>query len=143
VSIIIQKVATIYILCKSANCSTCFGWFLHPSSGAHITLSTVSGIIETVTVTCHECDWMGTPIQSHSRQVTVTVLLMPDTVDTVICAPDDGWRYHPKHVEQFADLHKLYIVAYCWIIIDTFYAMHGPLNIKHKLTQKNTAFREK
>ena len=28
---------------------------------------------------------------------------MPDTVDTVICAPDDGWRNHPKHVEQFAD----------------------------------------
>jgi len=22
-------------------------------------------------------------------------------VDTVVCAPDDGWRYHPKHVEQF------------------------------------------
>ena len=20
-----------------------------------------------------------------------------------MCAPDDGWRYHPKHVEQFPD----------------------------------------
>jgi hypothetical protein len=20
-------------------------------------------------------------------------------VDTVVCAPDDGWKYHPKHVE--------------------------------------------
>ena len=28
---------------------------------------------------------------------------MPDAVDTVVCAPDDGWRYHPKHVEQFPD----------------------------------------
>ena len=27
----------------------------------------------------------------------------PDAVDTVACAPDDGWRYHPKHVEQFPD----------------------------------------
>ena len=27
----------------------------------------------------------------------------PDAVDTVVCAPDDGWRYHPKHVEQFPD----------------------------------------
>jgi hypothetical protein len=26
-----------------------------------------------------------------------------DAVDTVICAPDDGWWYHPKHVEQFSD----------------------------------------
>ena len=35
-----------------------------------------------------------------------------------------------KHAEQFADINKLYIVASCWIIIDTYYAMHGPLNIK-------------
>jgi hypothetical protein len=28
---------------------------------------------------------------------------VPDTVDTVVCAPDDGWWYHPKHVEQFPD----------------------------------------
>ena len=24
---------------------------------------------------------------------------MPDVVITVICAPDDGWSYYPKHVE--------------------------------------------
>jgi len=29
--------------------------------------------------------------------------LVPDAVDTVICAPDDGWRNHTKHVEQFTD----------------------------------------
>jgi len=76
VSMIIQQDATIYSLFISANCSTCFGWYLHPSSGAHITVSTVSGIIETVAATC--------PIQSRSRQVAVTVSIMPDTVDTVI-----------------------------------------------------------
>jgi len=26
------------------------------------------------------------------------------TVITVICAPDDGWSYHPKHVEKFTEL---------------------------------------
>jgi hypothetical protein len=36
----------------SVNCSTCFGWYLHPSSGAHITVSTASGISVTVTATC-------------------------------------------------------------------------------------------
>jgi len=61
---------------------------------------------------------------------------MPDTVDTVTCAPDDGWRHHPKHVEKFADINKLYIVAFCWTIIDTYYTMHGPLNIK-KSQRKN------
>ena len=53
-----------------------------------------------------------------------------NTVDTVIWAPDYGWRYHLKHVEQYADINKLYIAASCWIIIDTYYAIHGPLNIK-------------
>jgi len=28
---------------------------------------------------------------------------MLDAVGTVVCAPDDGWWYHPKHVEQFPD----------------------------------------
>ena len=46
----------------SVNCSTCFGWYLHPSSTAHITVSTVSGITETVTTTCRE------------RHIAVTVL---------------------------------------------------------------------
>jgi hypothetical protein len=26
-----------------------------------------------------------------------------------------GWKYHPKHVEQFADVNKLCNVAACWI----------------------------
>jgi hypothetical protein len=39
---------------------------------------------------------------------------MPDTVDTVVCAPEDGRKYHPKHVEQFPEINKLYDVASCW-----------------------------
>ena len=42
---------------------------------------------------------------------------MPDDVDTVVCAPDDGWRYNPKHVEQFPEINKLCNVASCWIYI--------------------------
>ena len=34
-----------------------------------------------------------------------------------MCAPDDGWRYHPKHIEQFQDINKLCNVARCWIYI--------------------------
>ena len=34
--------------------------------------------------------------------VAVTVLQIRDVVDTVVCAPDDGWWYNPKHVEQFS-----------------------------------------
>jgi len=32
----------------SGNCSTCFGWYLHPSSGAYTTVSTESDICHTV-----------------------------------------------------------------------------------------------
>jgi hypothetical protein len=35
------------------NCSTCFRWYHHPSSGAHTTVSTASGICQTVIATCH------------------------------------------------------------------------------------------
>src|SRR5215475_11547170 len=40
---------------------------------------------------------------------------IPDAVDTVVCAPDDGWKYHPKHVEQFPYINILCNVASCWL----------------------------
>jgi hypothetical protein len=58
----------------SGNCSTSFGLYHHPSSGAHTTVYTASVI-------------------------AVTVLQIPDAVDTVVCAPENGWCYHSKHVE--------------------------------------------
>jgi hypothetical protein len=33
----------------SGSCSKCFGWYFHPSSGAHTTVSTASGICQPVT----------------------------------------------------------------------------------------------
>jgi hypothetical protein len=42
---------------------------------------------------------------------------IPDAVNTVVCAPDDGWTYHPKHVEQFPEINKLCNVTSCWIYI--------------------------
>ena len=56
------KNATIYRSFLSINCCACYGWYLHQSSGAHITVSTLSGINEIVTNTSHNCE-------SHSRQV--------------------------------------------------------------------------
>ena len=59
---------------------------------------------------------------------------MPDAVDTVVCAPDDGWRYHPKHVEQFPDIKcvTLRLVGYMYQNILT---MHGPMNVKCKYSK--------
>jgi len=51
----------------------------------------------------------------RQRQVAVTVWQIPDAVDTDVFAPDDGWRYHPKHVEYFPDKTScvtLHLVGY-------------------------------
>jgi hypothetical protein len=52
-----------------------------------------------------------------------------DAVDTVVCAPDDGWKYHPKHAEHFPDINKLCNVASCWIYIGTLLGAHPILHI--------------
>jgi hypothetical protein len=54
---------------------------------------------------------------------------MPDAVDTVVCAPDDEWKYHPKHVQQFPDINELCNVASCWIYIGILLAAHPILHI--------------
>jgi len=67
----------------SGSCSTCFGCYLHPSSGAHTTVSTASGICHTVTATCHYRRRVGTQerIQLYLQHlVFVTPLLLPATI---------------------------------------------------------------
>ena len=123
----IQQDATLHSLFVSGNCSTCFGWYFHPSSGAQTTVSTASGISHAVTVICRYRGGAGT--LSRWRQITVTVWKIPDAVDTVVCAPEDGWRYHPKHVEQFPELCK---VASHWIYIRIIITMHGPMEVTLK-----------
>ena len=49
-----------YSLFISVKCSTCFRRYLHPSLGAHITVSIVPGINETVTTTHQERNRMVT-----------------------------------------------------------------------------------
>jgi hypothetical protein len=144
----IQQDATSDSLFTSGNCSTCFGWYFHLSSGTHTTVSTESGICRTVTAICHYRGRVGTGLSvlwvayaTHSTlkpvptlprqwQIAVTVRQIPDAVDTVICAPDDGWKYHPKHVEQVPDINKLCNAASCWIYIGIYLTMHVPINVK-------------
>jgi hypothetical protein len=52
IPIYIQQDATLHSLFMSGNCSTRFGWYLHPSPGAQTTVFTASGISQTVTATC-------------------------------------------------------------------------------------------
>jgi hypothetical protein len=52
IPIYIQQDVTLHTLFVSGKCSICFGWYFHPSSGAHTTVSTASGICHTVTAIC-------------------------------------------------------------------------------------------
>ena len=64
---------------------------------------------------------------------------VPDAVDTGICAPDDGWSNHPKHVQQFTDKKTVYSC----ILLDIYWhriAMHGPMNIKFPNSINHLAF---
>jgi hypothetical protein len=56
----IQQDATLHSLFISGNCSTCFGWYIHPSSGAHTTVSRASGIFHTITAICRSRGRVGT-----------------------------------------------------------------------------------
>jgi hypothetical protein len=53
------------------------------------------------------------------------VCQIPDAAGTVVCAPDDGRWYHPKHVEEFPDkincvtLHLGYILEYNCLFLPT------------------------
>jgi len=115
IPIYIQQDATLHSLFISGNCSTCFGWYLLPSSGAHTTVSTASDICHTVTAT--HSTLKPVPTLPRQRQIAVTVWQISDAVDTVVCAPDDRRRYYPKYVEQFPDINKQCNVASCWIYI--------------------------
>jgi hypothetical protein len=60
IQIYIQQDAKLHSLFISENCSTCFKWYLHPSSGVHITVSTACGICHAVTATCRYRGRVGT-----------------------------------------------------------------------------------
>jgi hypothetical protein len=107
IPIYIQQDTTLHSLFISGNCSTCFGRYFHPSSGAYTTVSTASGICPTVTAICRYRGRAGTGLS------VLWVEQIPDAVDTVVYAPDDGWKYHPKHVEQFPGINKACNVASC------------------------------
>src|SRR5215475_4339153 len=70
---------------------------------------------------------------------------IPYAVDTFVCAPDDGWKYYPKHVEQFPDINKLCNVASCWIYIGILLGAHpifhiSRIKVKSKLKSGNACF---
>jgi hypothetical protein len=132
-----NKMQNLHSLFIFGNCCIYFGWYFHPSSGAHTTVSTASGIWHVVAAICRYrgrvgtclsvcCEWRTPPTAQHTQTVSNYSTIAADSSNGVtntrccrysLWASDDGWRYHPQHVEQFPDINKLCKVAPCWIYI--------------------------
>ena len=59
-----QQDATLHSLFYLENCSTCFEWHHHPSSGVQTTVSTASGICHTVIAICRNPGSVGTGLSA-------------------------------------------------------------------------------
>jgi hypothetical protein len=91
----IQQDGTLHSLFISGNCSTCFVWYFHPSSGAHTTVSTASGISHTVTAICRYklepvwvcCGWVRHPqhTQTGSNSSTIAADSSNGVTNTKCC----------------------------------------------------------
>jgi hypothetical protein len=55
-------------------------------------------------------------------------------------APDDGWTYHPKRVEQFPYVNKLCNVASCWIYIGILLGAHTILHVSRRGVKCETSY---
>jgi len=106
----------------SADGSTCFGRYPHPSSGAHSNCN--YNIWHWLNcICCHPLMWRSrNAVLTPSRQRTVanTVRPVPDDVITVwVCS----WWWMRLSSETCRavcrNIIKLYIVTSCWTIIDT------------------------
>jgi hypothetical protein len=72
---------------KIQNCSTCFGWYFHPSSGAHTTVSTAFDICHTVTAICRYRGRVGTGLS------VLLVAAGSRKVINALSTKDDPWRW--------------------------------------------------
>jgi len=91
----------------SVNCSLYMFWVVAPP-------------IIRRTYNCHHSIWhWSNRLCYHplSWSIWNCVPTAPDAVITVICAPDDGWSYHPKHVERAVYRNK---AVYSRISLDNY-----------------------
>ena len=116
--------------------STCFGCQPHPSWKVHTTvttapgtghifcgqasLATLEGGICTKSMTSTGgCSYSFVYSWPRWREVAAQkIWSVPEAVVTVLCTPDDGCGWHPKHVEWTCRIiNRLLCVASRWTII--------------------------
>jgi hypothetical protein len=108
----IQQDATLHSLFISGNCSTCFGWYFHPSSGAHTTVSTAPDICHTVTAICRYRGRVGTGLSVLwvAYEVCASAVVMLDTASSEVV-----WRVLATHSIRQFPLHFPSLASQCAI----------------------------
>ena len=89
--------------------STCFGCQPHTSSAVHKTVTTALATLATLRL-------------ASCREVAAQKIWpVPEAVVTVLCTPDDGCGWHPKHVEWTCRIiNRLLCVASRWTVTNIY-----------------------
>jgi len=115
VLVIVQRDATqssLFIILQVH--STCFGCQPHPTSGVHKTVTTASGTVQLPPSNVAKLAW------PRWREVAAQkIWSVPEAVVTVLCTPNGGCGWHPKHVEWTCRIiNRLLCVASRWTIFN-------------------------
>jgi hypothetical protein len=103
----------------SGNCSTCFGWYFHPSSGAQTTVSTTSGICHIVTATCRYRGRVGTGLSvlwvAYAIYLKFTTLSISLSANFVPVLSSSASRLTTPHILlhnwQFCQHNKIVVLT--------------------------------
>jgi hypothetical protein len=99
----------------SINCSTCFRWFLRPSSGAQNCTYSVR-YCQTNTAACL-LSWMRRNYVHPWQQQAAVLVWQYLTLFVQFFAPDDGRRNCLKRVQQFTEIEKMLHLVGCTLEI--------------------------
>jgi len=89
---------------------------------------TASGIAKPILLPAAIEDEME--LRSISSSIAAVLVWQYLTLYTQFCAPDDGRRNRPKHVEKFIEINRSRKHASCWLYFIDILAMHGYMNVK-------------
>jgi len=108
-SLFTQLQSSIFIILQVH--STCFGCQPYSSTGVHKSVTTASGTALIYCVQLPPSNWREVAAQK--------IWSVPEAVVTVLCTPDDGCSWHPKHEEWTCRIiNGLVCVASSWTIIN-------------------------
>ena len=121
---------TVYIFLEY--CSICFGWYLHPSSGAQITVFTVSGTCQTIIATCSYYGRVETALHSQPAAAGSSNGLTSTRHCKYSCLCSWWWvEITPETCRSIFQKKINCNIASCWKYFKrNILAMHRPLNVK-------------